>query len=116
MKLTSSIFSLGSFEPHVGELSSASALGNLRFDEVSSALLTATAADWIVSTSGISDEVSSAALTFVAASMCNVVSLAWFKLAMHLPTITAAVAASSQSLSLMICFCQMPIDSLGRED
>ena len=116
VKLTSSIYSLGVFEPDEDELSSASALGNLGFDEASSALLTSTSADLIVSTSGISDEVSSTALTFVAAYMCNVVSLAWFKLAMHLPTITAAVAASSQSLSLMICFYQMPIDSLGRED
>ena len=104
MKLTSSIFSLGSFEPDEDELSSASALGNLGFDEVSSALVAATSADWIISTSGISDEVSSAALTFVAASTCNVVSLAWFKLAVSLPSITAAVAASSQSLSLKWIF------------
>jgi hypothetical protein len=100
VKLTSSIYSLGVFEPDEDELSSASALGNLGFDEVSSALVTATSSDWIISTSGISDEVSSAALTFVAASTCNVVSLAWFKLAVSLPAITAAVAASSQSLSL----------------
>ena len=105
MKLTPSIFSLGSFEPDGDELSSTSALGNLVFDEVSSALVTPTSADWIISTSGISDEVSSAALTFAAASTCNVVSLAWFKLAVSLPAITAAVAASSQSLSLNMCFC-----------
>jgi hypothetical protein len=55
-------------------------------------------------------------LTFVAASTCNVVSLAWFKLAVSLPAITAAVAASSQPLSLKMIFLPDTNRQFGRED